>query len=122
MVCAAAPGKDTCSGDSGGPLQAPVGGGVYRLVGITGWGDGCARPNAPGVYTRVAGPTMRSLIESDVASLESAFDLAPESVSSSGAVTRRASTTHPLAKCKRIRNKKKRKRCVKKVKRKLKTA
>ena len=122
MVCAAAPGKDTCSGDSGGPLQAPVGGGVYRLVGITGWGDGCARPNAPGVYTRVAGPTMRSLIESDVANLESAFGLAPESVSGSGAATRRASTSNPLAKCKRIRDKKKRKRCVKKVKRKLKIA
>ena len=46
MVCAGlqSGGVDTCSGDSGGPLQAPRRRGVYRLVGITGWGDGCAEP------------------------------------------------------------------------------
>jgi trypsin len=42
-------GEDACYGDSGGP-------GVVdgRLVGIISYGDGCARPNRPGVYTRVA--------------------------------------------------------------------
>ncbi|ATE56780.1 S1 family peptidase [Actinosynnema pretiosum] len=51
MVCAGVPagGKDTCQGDSGGPLVA---GG--KLIGATSWGNGCALPNYPGVYARVA--------------------------------------------------------------------
>jgi secreted trypsin-like serine protease len=120
MVCAAAAGTDTCNGDSGGPLQAPIGGGVYRLVGITSWGDGCARPNAPGVYTRVADTTMRPLIEADVSTLESQFGLQPESPVSGSTRSKTTSTRHPFAKCKRIHDKKKRKRCVKRVKKKLK--
>ncbi|MYS87998.1 S1 family peptidase [Embleya scabrispora] len=51
MVCAGERqgGKDACSADSGGPLL--VGG---RVAGIVSWGDGCALPGKPGVYTRVA--------------------------------------------------------------------
>jgi trypsin len=119
MVCAAASGKDTCNGDSGGPLQAPIGGGLYRLVGITSWGDGCARPNAPGVYTRVADTTLKPLIESDVSMLESQFGLAPESPGGSSTRSSTKSAKHPFAKCKRIHNKKKRKRCTTKVRKKL---
>ena len=40
-------------GDSGGPLVTADGAGA-ALVGITSWGDGCARPGTYGVYTRVS--------------------------------------------------------------------
>ncbi len=119
MVCAGylSGGVDTCSGDSGGPLEAPLGGGGYRLVGITDWGDGCARANAPGVYMRVAGPTMSSLIAADVAGLDPGA-----SIFGSGGTPRSASPAtnnkqaKAIKKCKRIHKRKKRRRCLKKVK------
>jgi trypsin len=82
MVCAGYPegGIDTCYGDSGGPMQAALGGGGYRLVGITSWGEGCAQPDAPGVYTRVAGESLRPAVASKVFSLETAFGLPHENV------------------------------------------
>ncbi|MBX3260164.1 MAG: serine protease [Labilithrix sp.] len=55
MICAGLPqgGKDACQNDSGGPLFMMVGQSPVQ-VGIVSFGDGCARANAPGVYTRVA--------------------------------------------------------------------
>ncbi len=81
MVCAGYTqgGIDTCFGDSGGPMQAAMGGG-YRLVGITSWGAGCAQPNAPGVYTRVAGDGLRSAVASTVFNLETAFGLPHDNI------------------------------------------
>jgi trypsin len=126
MLCAGGGGADTCAGDSGGPIQAPVQGG-YRLVGITSWGIGCGETGNPGVYARVAGPAMRSLIQSDVNALQSTFGLPGEAIFGSGApadatsAAPPAKAARPFKKCKRIQNKRKRHRCIKRVRKKLKS-
>uniref|UniRef100_T1GF99 Peptidase S1 domain-containing protein n=1 Tax=Megaselia scalaris TaxID=36166 RepID=T1GF99_MEGSC len=46
-ICAYSEDKDTCRGDSGGPLAWKA-----KLLGIVSWGIGCAKKH-PGVYTSV---------------------------------------------------------------------
>ncbi|MFE6332878.1 serine protease [Streptomyces sp. NPDC057798] len=68
-ICAGytAGGVDTCQGDSGGPMFRRDAANQWIQVGIVSWGIGCARPNAPGVYTEVS--TFASAIASAAAGL-----------------------------------------------------
>ena len=53
MILTYEPGKNHCFGDGGGPLVRLNAAGVFELVGIVSWGDGCAETDKPGVYTNV---------------------------------------------------------------------
>ncbi|KAA0705513.1 Polyserase-2 [Triplophysa tibetana] len=55
MICAGLMqgGKDSCQGDSGGPLVSKQDS-VWIQSGIVSFGEGCAKPNFPGVYGRVS--------------------------------------------------------------------
>jgi len=52
MLCAGRKGKDSCSGDSGGPMQIGVGD-RWTQIGVVSWGIGCGKSDYPGVYSRV---------------------------------------------------------------------
>ncbi|WP_031072790.1 S1 family peptidase [Streptomyces sp. NRRL S-118] len=68
-ICAgyAQGGVDTCQGDSGGPMFRKDNTGAWIQVGIVSWGEGCARPGYPGVYTEVS--TFAAAIRSAAATL-----------------------------------------------------
>ncbi|CAH0553079.1 unnamed protein product [Brassicogethes aeneus] len=51
-------GKDSCLGDSGGPISVN-----NVLAGVISWGIGCAVPKYPGVYTNISNPILREYIK-----------------------------------------------------------
>ncbi|XP_023940053.1 transmembrane protease serine 9 [Bicyclus anynana] len=55
MVCAGRGHRDSCAGDSGGPLLCRDRNMRYVLQGITSFGDGCGKRGKYGIYTRTAG-------------------------------------------------------------------
>lgn len=61
-VCAAALLKDSCQGDSGGPLFATKAGRKVQ-IGIVSYGQSCALPKFPGVYSEVNNPQIREWIK-----------------------------------------------------------
>uniref|UniRef100_A0A3Q3XJ31 Peptidase S1 domain-containing protein n=1 Tax=Mola mola TaxID=94237 RepID=A0A3Q3XJ31_MOLML len=72
MICAGVRtgGKDSCQGDSGGPLVMKQG---DRWVqgGIVSFGEGCAKPDFPGVYARVS--QYKSWINNQISSNQPGF-------------------------------------------------
>jgi secreted trypsin-like serine protease len=86
MLCASYPqgGTDTCEGDSGGPLLAPVTSGRLLLVGATSFGSGCAEAGHPGVYALLAQGPIRTFIARFV----------PEAFAADGTTQRSRSRRH----------------------------
>jgi len=63
MFCAAASGKDSCSGDSGGPI---INTSSKVLLGGVSWGFGCAEAAYPGVYSSYGNSELNSFIVAQV--------------------------------------------------------
>ncbi len=84
-LCALAPNKDACNGDSGGPLLVPDVGGGAALAGAVSFGVGSANllradrscnEGPPGVYSRLGADALNAFIRSRVPQVEIDRDVA----------------------------------------------
>ena len=64
QICAGDPGKDSCSGDSGGPLLAKTASDEVVQVGIVSFGSVRCGDGSPGIYTNIV--AFRSWIEANL--------------------------------------------------------
>ena len=84
-LCAASAGKDACQNDSGGPLLQNG-----MVVGVVSFGQGCATPNYPGVYSRTSGAVdfiTRGICELSSSPPASCSGLAPAPAPTGGSPT-----------------------------------
>lgn len=96
MLCAGvlSGGFDSCQGDSGGPLMVQSGSNGWVQIGIVSFGDGCAQPNRPGVYTNLLDSGVQSFISGVVgAQLPTAQSGALSAAATAAATATPASTT-----------------------------
>lgn len=78
-ICALAPNKDSCNGDSGGPLIVQDGGGLPALAGAVSFGIGSGNilrgsrscnEGPPGVYSRLGSDSLNAFVRRHVPQVE----------------------------------------------------
>lgn len=64
MLCAGRTMRDSCAGDSGGPLFLPLAGErAVVQIGVVSFGNGCGKTGSPGIYTRLSSPEIQEWME-----------------------------------------------------------